>query len=576
MPHKLARSRESVIPYRETRLTSDDTDLLIGRAVRRLAELAAGDDVLQAGLEAFARAILGLSEPQPAISPEAAQLPSHAALEPQTAEASDLVAEEPPAPEPPLEEAPPAGPEADDTVEPMDRAAFMKLMEEVARQVEATALGTVAASLRGATGVAGPLATEGEGRDADAAPAIGATAETRTSTAAERDAVLPGITERTRLKAEPARAVEEHARAGTPIDGQLVHRARSAHCSLWVLELAEPDPDAITDLAKCLAAVSDAAELIALLREHDPDNRERILGAVRGLAAVQSALRIAVSRLRRVADDDQISVFGWLKDTTKAEEIFVARHMKLDDPLDPDDLPDAVAPICAELETVREGIDRQESRTKGLRQVRYHAGRIAKGKGSEHDCDKIVEAVVELVGEGLPPSNLELRALLLPVFDRLPDPDGRPAAYGRVFADVELNRERRPRLNGKEPATRKKVYSEEIRRAAHLLRGTELIVIGGERRVEAEHALTDALGLSELTWFTLSDDPTLDDLERAISRPEVSVVVQLIRWSRHRHGDAAELAEEHGKPFVRIPGGCNPNAIARAILDQASERLGER
>ena len=99
------------------------------------------------------------------------------------------------------------------------------------------------------------------------------------------------------------------------------------------------------------------------------------------------------------------------------------------------------------------------------------------------------------------------------------------------------------------------------------------ILIGGERRVEAEHALTDAFGLSELTWFTLSDDPTLDDLERAISRSGVSVVVQLIRWSRHRHGGAEDLAEEHGKPFVRVPGGYNPNAIARAILDQASERL---
>ncbi|HET6498256.1 MAG TPA: hypothetical protein VFH17_04310, partial [Coriobacteriia bacterium] len=160
-------------------------------------------------------------------------------------------------------------------------------------------------------------------------------------------------------------------------------------------------------------------------------------------------------------------------------------------------------------------------RIKGLRQVKYHATRIAKGKGSAHDLDKIVEAVTELVGDGLPPSNLELRGLLLPVFDRLPDPEGRPAAYARVYADVELSRDRRPRADGKQPGTHKKPVSEEIRRAAALLRGTELILIGGERRVEAEHALTEAFGLSELTWFTLSDDPTLDDLDRAISRPEV-------------------------------------------------------
>jgi hypothetical protein len=118
-----------------------------------------------------------------------------------------------------------------------------------------------------------------------------------------------------------------------------------------------------------------------------------------------------------------------------------------------------------------------------------------------------------------------------------------------------------------------KPRSDAVCRVAELLRGTELVVIGGERRVEAERALTDAFGLSELTWFMVSDDPTLDELERAISSPDVSVVLQLIRWSRHRHGDADEIADRYGKPFVRIKGGYNPNAVARAILDQASERL---
>jgi len=576
VPHKLTLSRDSVISYREMRMTPDDQDIVIGRAVRRLAELAAGDAVLRAGLETFARSILGLDEMSVAMAEETAGPTENA--EPENVEpvAADRGAVATPEIEPHAEPMPPPESRTATAVEPMDRAAFMKLMEEVARQAEESDLGTVAASLRGAAGVSGVPATIGTQPDTNGLPLVGASAGVPASPPAERDAVLPGITERMRLKAELARAVADRARTGPPIDDGLLHRARSAHCELSVLDLPEPAFADLATYADCLDAVAAGTELVRLLREHDPGDHERFAAAVRSLAAVQSALRIAASCLRRAADEDQVAVFGWLKETTKAERIFVDRHMRLDDALDPADLAGAVAPIRAELDAVRDGADRHEARTKGLRQVRYHADRIAKGKGSEHDRDKIVDAITKLVADGLPPSNLELRALLLPVFDNLPAPDGRPAAYARVFADVELNRERRPRANGKQPATRKKALSEEIVRLASLLRGTELILIGGERRVEAEHALTDAFGLSELTWFTLSDDPTLDELERAISRPEVAVVVQLIRWSRHRHGDAADLAADHGKPFVRVPGGYNPNAIARAILDQASERLGHR
>jgi hypothetical protein len=539
---------EAVLP------DTDEGDVLIGRAVRRIVAELSRDETVRIGLEALARSILG-TEPPAQVAPRTADDASEGLSGTAT---TGVIAQ----------------PIPDEPVQPMDPQTLKALVERAARGADTEELGPLAAILRRAADLPnGDVATR--------PPAPIARQETSVppappeSSVPERDAVLPGLVERTRLKAIVARSVAQQLATGASVDENLLHRARSAGCSTWMLGLVDAEPEDLDVLATCFDAVADAAELSAMLHETGPLDRERLQRAVRGFAAVQSALRVTVAGHRRTPDEDQVVAFEWLKETTAAERIFVERHMRLDDPLPPAEVATVTAPLRAELEELRSQEDRQESRTRGLRQVRYHANRLAKGKGSDHDRDKIVEAVTDLVADGLPPSNLELRAMLLPILDRLAPAEGEPAAYGRVIADVEAHLERE-RRNGEMRATpRKKDASDEVRRAAALLRGTELVLIGGERRPETTRALTDAFGLSELTWYTLSDDPTLDQLERAISRPDVSVVVQLIRWSRHRHGEADEIADKHGKAFVRVPSGTNPNAIARAILDQASERLGQ-
>jgi hypothetical protein len=79
--------------------------------------------------------------------------------------------------------------------------------------------------------------------------------------------------------------------------------------------------------------------------------------------------------------------------------------------------------------------------------------------------------------------------------------------------------------------------------------------------------------MSGLAWLTLTDDPSLPELERAIAKPEVSAMFQLIHWSRHKFGDAAEIAAAHDKPFIRVPRGYDPNALAKAVLEQPSDGL---
>ena len=73
--------------------------------------------------------------------------------------------------------------------------------------------------------------------------------------------------------------------------------------------------------------------------------------------------------------------------------------------------------------------------------------------------------------------------------------------------------------------------------------------------------------------MSIEDEPTPVQLERAIRREEVSVVLLLVRWARHAYGEAVGIADRHGKPFVRVEGGYHPNGLAHDILEQASERL---
>ena len=100
-----------------------------------------------------------------------------------------------------------------------------------------------------------------------------------------------------------------------------------------------------------------------------------------------------------------------------------------------------------------------------------------------------------------------------------------------------------------------------------------MVLIGGARRVEAEASIREAFGLDSVVWMSIEENPTPAQLERVIRRAEVSVVLLLVRWARHAYTDAKRRADRHGKSFIWVEGGYNPNGLANDILEQASERL---
>lgn len=534
-----------------------DPERAVGRAVLRLIELLSEDRTLRLGLEALAAQVLGRPETNETVAHPAV---GDRAPEPPDPDGEAEVASGDGLGEP-TEAAPAKRRRPRPETEPMDRSRLLALIEEATHGQSGEALGTLAYTL----GLAAPPLEEAgvDGKPAAEAPGV-----------AERNEPLRGLIARAHLKAEVARAHAEALRTGRTVDDALRHRARSEGASLWMLDLVDPDSAALDSLAECLDALGDAAELVLELGEQRPDDQKRRAHAIRKLAAVQSALRLAAANLRRAPDEDQTQAFAWVTAATSSERIFVERHMRLDDPLDPAHLGDVMSDVQRELDELRAATERQEARERRLKQVRYHAGRIAKGKGSDHDGDKIVEAVADLVAAGMPPSSLELRELLAPILDRLPRPDNRASGYVRVHADLELNRSR-PVGSGSRRQEAHREVPGEVLRARELLRGTEVVILGGERRVERERELIEAFRLTGVRWCTLSEDPSDEEIQRAIGRDEVSVVLQLVRWSRHRFGDVGEAAaDRHGKPFVRIPAGYNVAAVANAVIRQASERLG--
>ncbi len=419
-----------------------------------------------------------------------------------------------------------------------------------------------------------------------AAPAPEALAAAEPSPPQVGDADLPVIEERCRLKAEAARWAAERQRRLrdgadyladiVPQDQALIARAKGLpDCYLWMWQRDAADLYLYEDLAGCFDA---AAAAVGLLRAviAQPVAEDDFEQALELAAEAQSALRVAVAMLGRYTDGDQLKIFIWLREAAAERHFLIRRYMRRDDPADPANWAGLQERLRQFGERLRRGRDRDRRRRHLVNQVRYHLKRIRTDPGADHDYDwrKIVEVVDTVVAEGLPPSNVELRELLLPILDDLPDLGDWPKHFALVLREIDrylASRPAAPAGGDDEPPP-----TEDVRRAAELLRGRVLVLIGGEPRPGAEAALTTALGLKELIWVGGREHQTYTAFEPYVARDDVAAVVLAIRWSSHSFGEVREFCDRYGKPLVRLPAGYNPNLVAYHIMNQIGERLAAR
>lgn len=397
------------------------------------------------------------------------------------------------------------------------------------------------------------------------------------------DADLQLIESRCRLKAEGSRwqatrqrRLHEGADFSTeidPKDREIIDKGKALpDCFLWMNHSSGPCPEDLElweDVAGCFDA---AADVLALLREivgNIDENRplfERMLDLA---AEVQSALRMAVEAVGGKPDSDQLKIYTWLRSVATQDQVYIQRFMRTDDPADPtawNDLHERIALVDADLQRVRKEKKQRQGR---LKQCQYHAKLIREGKQLEYNWQKVINVVEEIVNEGIPHSNSDLRELLLPIVDDMPEMDDLSPGFKRVLSEVD-------RFLATRPASTSEVVREvsgDVREVAKLLKEKSIVIIGGDRRPHAQEALKSALGVKEVVWIETREHESIEGFEAYIARPEVAVVILAIRWSSHAYGEVQAFCDKHGKPLVRLPGGYNPNQVAHQIMKQCGNRL---
>lgn len=177
---------------------------------------------------------------------------------------------------------------------------------------------------------------------------------------------------------------------------------------------------------------------------------------------------------------------------------------------------------------------------------------LRKAGGSSNQRD-FVEQVAGVLGTGSLPSSVMERS------------DGRELAMSLAGLHDELTDDSEDLSGPTNP---------EIARVREVLRGKTVVLIGGDERPLCRERIERAFELAELRWVATRPHETHSRIVPALSRPDVDVVILLIRWASHSYGDLRNECERCDKPFVRLPGGYNPSTIAHAFVQQVGRRFG--
>ena len=430
-------------------------------------------------------------------------------------------------------------------------------------------------------------------------PVAGTTAEAQAASAAAPRKIIPDptppdprasagsdlalIARRARLKGQACRWVIDRRRFIRDGADRETYRTRDVEfyakakelnpCYLWMMDPhgpSLPDDELLENIAGCYETLATGVELALAMSAagEDADFWEDLSPV---LAQAQSAVRGGLLNIDRTLwDNDQRETFLWLRAQAEQRRVLIHRYMRLDDVASEKDWIAVQDKLAALRKDWEQGRQRDTQRQSLLAKARYHAKQCAKSPGQwSHDWTKLAEAIEELVSSGVPASDSEVREILLPLEEDRPEHEFGPG-FSRVWEELDkyLSISDRPEST---PKTR--APSPDVLAARELLRGKKIILIGGERRRNAEDALVEQLGLDEVIWLHQRPHTSIEEFQPAVARPDVSLVLLAIRWSSHSYGEVRSFCDQYAKPLVRLPAGYNPQQVAKQIVEQAAQRL---
>jgi hypothetical protein len=397
------------------------------------------------------------------------------------------------------------------------------------------------------------------------------------------DDPIAEIETRSRRKAEAARWSAERQRriregTGYDLDNAALDPEIRAwadqltDCFYWTSSAATSQSVEISlldDVGGCFEAMAEALSLVHRILEHHHGHAKDLERALPLVAEAQSALRSATQAIHGPDDPDQLDVFEWLKATAAKHHIYIKRFMRADDRAEPTAWPGLMSRID-DLSARLRGVGREKPLHAAFESLRTLLAAIDDTDDLEFAWRRLASSVEVMVDQGLPPSDRELRDLLIPKLDGLPDRDDWPRGFQRVLREIDRY------LASRSSAPEAPVPNEptaEVRQAAHLLERKCALLIGGSRHREAQQSLIKALRLSELIWIETKEHQSIESFEPTIARQDVAVVLLAIRWSSHAFGEIKRFCDRYDKPLVRLPGGYNPNQVAAQIVSQCSGQL---
>ena len=407
----------------------------------------------------------------------------------------------------------------------------------------------------------------------------------------EQDVDLLTVEQRCRLKVASCRLfIERRAAMGDSstepalvdeMNEMIAQAKRLPDCFLWVFwrERVQPTDEALRMIAKSYDALAHTTALVRFIEEMgDHAKEEDLQESFELLAEADSALRIALEQTWLTSPDvDQDEVHQWIRRETSRRQIYVSRFMKLDDPADPGRAEDVIRRATTLLEDIQARRSRQKQIKQTFNKLKYHAGMLDNGQDDSdgHNYRKMSEAITTLIELGVPISDRGFRRIIdTPTIASFPPQYAGSPGVSRVLAEVQEWHNALAAMENAIPDEDKPRWSDRVREVRTLLADGEVVIIGGEPRPEAAERIKSAFDLAEVVWVRLTEHGTGQPMRAPIARPEARLVLVLTKLAGHLHTEEASgYAKDARKPCVFLKAGYNPEQIAEAVLQQASEQL---